>query len=124
MKEEKKLKRKKVSRKVVGSGPKSNKTRNYIVLAGDESDSIKIGDDVYVVTDEKLLQPGVLEEKSDEANLCSACKKGGNRKNLLLECGKCMAAFHLHCLSECLREVPEVSFLLAIHTVSPLFVKL
>lgn len=93
-----------------GAGSKSKE----FYLEGEE-DPFTVGDSVYIVTDDKILQPGYLmEDVGDAANLCISCGLGPSRKEPLLECGKCMQASHLSCLSE-LDEVPQVNIYLCFY---------
>lgn len=83
--------------------------KNHIQVDGE---TFSIGDNVYVVLDERFIaQGGVSDDDIDDAYICAACGSHSTRKSPLVECSKCMCGHHLHCLDPPLKEIPEVRLL-------------
>ena len=88
---------------------KRNLKNNRVIYREDEI--FKVGDDVYILLDEKLLEPGAaVNQEVDSTNVCKVCKQLPKERQVLLECGKCLDAYHLHCIEDSPEEVPEVWF--------------
>ena len=84
---------------------KRQKTRDTLKETELDDEIFRVGDQVYLVLDEALLEKG-FEDEEDECYSCGICKSA-HHKSKLLECSKCLGGFHLHCLDPPLKEVPE-----------------
>ena len=68
--------------------------------------TFKPGDQVYVVLDEKILGEELYGENGEEF-VCEICNHPATNDAQLLECGKCLGGYHMHCLNPPLKEFPE-----------------
>lgn len=84
--------------------PKQKRMKKSICI-GDEQ--FQVGDVVFIVVDEGILEPNAVQEEEDEACLCKMCRKHGTKRAPLVECTKCMHSWHLKCLKSPLAEVPQ-----------------
>jgi origin recognition complex subunit 1 len=67
-----------------------------------------VGDDAYVITDTADFEAsgGHREEEDEPCELCHSAEQ--TDASPLLECDRCLRAFHTHCLDPPLKAVPGV----------------
>lgn len=70
-----------------------------------EDERFEVGDDVLIATDDRILQHNL--EQEDDSFVCHECHGHGESSNQLLECAKCMHAYHQHCLKSPLSSIPD-----------------
>lgn len=69
-------------------------------------DMFRVGDCVYLVNTE---DSSAWPEDDDADDTCESCKRGhSSKKGELLECSRCLCAYHTGCLKPKLKELPEV----------------
>lgn len=70
-----------------------------------EDERFELGDDVFIALNDDVLELNL--EQEDESFVCHECHGHSEPANQLLECAKCMHAYHQHCLKSPLSSIPE-----------------
>ena len=76
-----------------------------------DGETFNVGDVVYVILDEKVVNLNLNETEYDSSCICAICEEGydfeDEKQSPMLECHRCVGGFHLNCLDPPLGEVPQ-----------------